>query len=164
MTIRRFVGNAHGRATVGRLVLATAVLVGGFSALYVLRADLGLAEDSPPALTSGASDSCYAYCAPPIIHVANPNGGETFASGTPMKIRWTYSNADGRLVKIGLYRDGVYVRQIVSNRPIGSGGAGQLWWTIPVDTPADNSYRVRVVIQETSPVAADKSNANFSIT
>lgn len=98
------------------------------------------------------------------IAVTSPNGGESWARGSTRNITWSWTNASGATIKILLLKAGTKVLTIQSSRPIGAGGTGSYSWKIPTSLGAATTYKIKLVINGTSPTVTDASNANFRIT
>ncbi|OPZ45103.1 MAG: PKD domain protein [Euryarchaeota archaeon ADurb.BinA087] len=98
----------------------------------------------------------------PTIHVASPNGGETFPRGGPLAMSWTYKGNPGSTVNIEVYR-GESRLATLQNIPIGTGGAGSYSVpAIPMSTPADTVYRIKV-ISTLYADCSDMSDGTFTI-
>jgi len=91
------------------------------------------------------------------VTVTSPNGGETWAAGTPNAITYT-SDIIGN-VRITLLKGGVQYSLIVGNIP----NNGTFNWLIPVNMAAGTDFTVKVA-SCTDPTVFDVSDASFSIT
>ncbi|MEY2425920.1 MAG: hypothetical protein QOI61_1492 [Actinomycetota bacterium] len=98
------------------------------------------------------------------ITVVQPNGGEHLARGVAYTIKWTYTGSPGTTVKILLLKAGTTVQTIASSQAIGSSGAGQRSWTPPTTLAVASTYKIRILVNASSPVIADLSNNTFSLT
>jgi C1A family cysteine protease len=102
----------------------------------------------------------YTSIQQPAITVASPNGGESWQSGSPHTITWSYTGDPGTYVNIDLLHDGSD-STIASLVPIGSGGSGSYVWNISSDQASGTGYQIMV----TSDAAyTDTSDSSFSIT
>jgi hypothetical protein len=105
---------------------------------------------------------------PPRITLTSPNGGETWRSGIPQTISWTYAGIEGNSVAICLRKRNPAVGlACADNVPIGTNGSGSFQWTQwqfdwwPLPTLAGDDYFVE--IQSLGTFAMDASDADFSI-
>jgi hypothetical protein len=98
------------------------------------------------------------------ITVVQPNGGEHIARGAAYTIKWTYTGSPGTTVRIVLLKSGASVQTIASSQAIGSGGAGQRSWTPPTSLAVASTYKIKIVVNSTSPAIVDQSNSTFSLT
>ena len=92
----------------------------------------------------------------PII-VTSPNGGESFQTGSTQNITWYSSGTVGSNVKIELYKDDSYLRDIVAS----TANDGSFSWTVPSDLSA-GTYKVKIIDISNSSVY-DFSNSYFNI-
>jgi len=106
--------------------------------------------------TNDVSDSTFEI-SNSIILLTRPNGGETWQSGTPQNIQWSYSYIEN--IKIEYSTDnGISWSTIVSSTPAIS---GQYTWTVP----AINSTQCKIRVSDVSNVNVyDISDNVFSIT
>ncbi len=102
------------------------------------------------------------FVAPPTVAVASPNGGEAWAVGTTVPIRWSYTGNPGASLKIELLQGGLSVRTIVSSVTKGAGGNGIYYWAIPKTLTPGDDYRVSIT-STSNPLVTDQSNGDFSI-
>ena len=86
----------------------------------------------------------YEVLPAPPLHVAEPNGANTWQRGSMVPINWSYSENPGPLVKIELLHGGVVNRVITAGTPIGSAGSGSFLWTIPYNQRTGSAYRIRI--------------------
>ena len=92
---------------------------------------------------------------PPVVTVIDPNGGETWVSGTVDTISWMITGTPGTVV-------------VQLNRTYPSANWETIATTSNTSTPitvtggVSNTVRVRVYLQST-PTVGDSSNSNFSI-
>ena len=108
--------------------------------------------------TSNANFTIFA----PTITVTSPNGGESWAVGTPHAITWTYTGYPGSSVRIELLKGGAVVRTIANSTSVGAGGNGSFNWTVPLSQTPGSDYRIRVRSFSNGSFT-DTSNANFTI-
>jgi hypothetical protein len=95
------------------------------------------------------------------IHLFKPNGGEVFASGSAMTIRWTgYQLGNG--VKLEISTDGGSSYTLITATAPGNSYGGQYNWTISGVVPS-TQCRVRVTDNATAQLV-DISDKNFTIT
>ena len=87
---------------------------------------------------SDLSDDFFSVKPKPEITVTSPNGGDEFKQGETFSVTWNDNIAEN--VNIGLYRDDVLVRNVVSNTP----SDGQADWTVPTNLPVGDRYKVKV--------------------
>jgi len=97
----------------------------------------------------------------PSITVGSPNGGETFFTGSPLPMHWTYAGNPGTTVNIEVVR-GTAILKTLTGIPIGSTGSGSFSVTIPSSTPLDTNYRIRVT-STSNPSITDTSDGPFGI-
>lgn len=98
-----------------------------------------------------------AAAAPASIAVTTPNGGESFAAGDKMEIRWNSQGVTGT-VRVELYRLGVRVVTIKS----GTKNDGRATWRIPTGTLRSGGYQVKVTSKADASVF-DMSDTAFKI-
>lgn len=77
----------------------------------------------------------------PTIHVASPNGGDTFPRGGPLAMSRTYEGNPGSTVNIEVYR-GEGRMATLQNIPVGPDGAGS--YSVPASPPIKYSGRYRL--------------------
>ncbi len=100
---------------------------------------------------------------PASITVTAPNGGESWARGTPHTVTWNYTGSPGSTVKIEVLKGSTPVGTIAETAPIGSGGKGSYTWSVYPSGSTGNDYKVSV--RSTSqPTIKDVSNNYFSLT
>ena len=115
------------------------------------------------AVTGSSELFDVADCSAPgaTITVTAPNGGESWALGSPHDITWTQSGVSGT-VNIDLLRDGSVLGPIASGI---AATAGSHRWTVGSYTggtaSARGGYRVRV--RHSSGTPSDDSNRDFAI-
>lgn len=98
----------------------------------------------------------------PTITVTSPNGGETLASGSPVPVCWTTSEAEG-LVRVTLSSESKYEEPSLMFRQF-SGNSVCKNWTPCRDLDGDD-FRVKVTLfLDGSNRVADESDSVFSIT
>ena len=88
--------------------------------------------------------------------VTAPNGGENWRTGTSHDITWN-DNISAQ-VKIDLYKAGTFQSTIVSS----TFSDGQYPWDIPIDTPPDTDYQIKITSVDDENVF-DFSDTNFTI-
>jgi subtilisin family serine protease len=98
----------------------------------------------------------------PPLRISSPDGGENWAAGTTVVIRWTYTGNPGYWVKIELLRAGLLNKTIMTYASAGNGGSGSYTWKIPDNQTPDTRYQIRVT-SRTSGTYTDTSNAYFTI-
>lgn len=96
------------------------------------------------------------------ITVVSPNGGENWARGATITIRWNYTGSPGSYVKKELLKSGVLNRVIISSTPVGSNGSGSYNWLINSTQTLGTDYKVRIT-STTNSAYTDSSNNNFFI-
>ncbi|MHB9030352.1 MAG: GPI anchored serine-threonine rich family protein, partial [Candidatus Latescibacterota bacterium] len=95
----------------------------------------------------------------PTITLTAPNGGESWAAGSPQNITWSYSNVSGTGVHLEYSSDGATTWQrIASNQSLYSRSFA---WRVP--SIQSSACLVRVVSADIAGLS-DRSNAPFSIT
>ncbi|MEW6585915.1 MAG: C1 family peptidase [Nitrospirota bacterium] len=99
---------------------------------------------------------------PDALTVATPNGGETWTAGVTKTIWWNYAGNPGPSVRIELFKNGMYDRNIVSSASIGTSGIGSYNWPVPASIVAGNDYLVKITSTSDEAIA-DVSDAPFSI-
>ena len=120
-------------------------------------------------LTNGVSwyldngDAVIPSTTAPSITVTAPNGGESWARGTPHTVTWSYTGSPGSAVKIELLKGGIAVGTIAASAPIGSGGKGSFAWTIFPSGSTGTDYKVSVQ-SISQPTVKDVSNNYFTLT
>ncbi|MFP5214147.1 MAG: Ser-Thr-rich GPI-anchored membrane family protein [Acidobacteriota bacterium] len=92
--------------------------------------------------------------------VYQPNGGGSYAKGTPIYITWSTLNELGEYVVIDLYKGEYWNRTIATGLWFGSGGDG-FRWLIPSDITPGSDYKVRVTTTDTG--VTDYSDYPFGI-
>jgi len=113
---------------------------------------------SNPAYTDTSNSS---FSISPAITVVSPNGGETYPTGTPLIMNWTYSGTPGTAVNIDVMKGGATLKTL-PGIPLGSGGSGSFSVTIPSTTPLGSDYQIRVT-SSSYPACTDMSNGLFTI-
>lgn len=87
----------------------------------------------------------------PILTILSPNGGETFAPGSPMKISWSSENTSSdMLVNLYLFSKNLEKHQdYVWAANIASYGknTGAMDWVIPKDIKSGDNYFIRIGCQ-----------------
>ncbi|HRI87483.1 MAG TPA: trypsin-like peptidase domain-containing protein [Candidatus Hydrogenedentes bacterium] len=74
------------------------------------------------------------------IEVTVPNSQKTWLIGTKKRIKWTITGNPGATVKIDLYKNGVFLRNLKSSTP----NDGKAPWKIKPNLSAGNDYYIRV--------------------
>ena len=92
---------------------------------------------------------------PPTIVVTVPNGGETWQRGVPNFIQWQ-DNIDENVV-IDLYKNGVFLRNLVTNA-----STGAYKWQPAADLAPGSDYSIRIS-SVTNTAMADGSDGFFSL-
>ncbi|MDZ4859499.1 MAG: Ig-like domain-containing protein, partial [Candidatus Hydrogenedentes bacterium] len=92
------------------------------------------------------------------LKVKKPNGGENLTVGAKFKITWKSTGNAGDKVRIELWRNGAFVRNIKTNAQ----NDGKQPWNVPEDLAKGSGYTVRVVSKSNS-VIEDSNNNVFSI-
>ncbi len=98
--------------------------------------------------------------AKPALILISPNGGEELISGTTLMIKWNYedsTNSDKNVILV-LYKNGVKFITISES----ASNTGSFMWTIPIETPPGNKYRIRIRSREELSLN-DFSDRDFSI-
>lgn len=73
-----------------------------------------------------------------IMNITEPNGGEYLAKGESKIITW---NSDlNENVKIDLYKDGMYLYEIIGSTP----NDGEYSWAIPTDLQSSDDYSIKI--------------------
>jgi hypothetical protein len=97
----------------------------------------------------------------PSITLTSPNGGETFYTGFPLIMNWTYTGNPGTTVNIDVIK-GESVLKTLTGIPIGPGGSGSYSVTIPTSTPLGSQYMIKVR-SASNASCSDTSDENFTI-
>lgn len=92
------------------------------------------------------------------LKIKKPNGGETWPIGEKGLIRWTSTGETGSKVKLELWRNGNFVRNIKAK----TDNDGKQRWRVPEDVAAGAGYKVRIV-SKANPSIQDSSNNSFQI-
>jgi hypothetical protein len=92
------------------------------------------------------------------LKIKKPNGGETWQIGEKGLIRWTSTGDTGPKVKLELWRNGNFVRNIKAK----TDNDGKQRWRVPEDATAESGYKVRIV-SKADPSIQDASNNPFQI-
>jgi hypothetical protein len=109
------------------------------------------------------SDSNFSItAAPPSVTVTTPNGGESWYSGTPQTLAWSYIGIPGERVKIMLLKGDTPVKTIATSAPVGKDGKGSRSWTVPANQTPGDDYKIRIV-SNTNSSCVDVSDQTFSI-
>ena len=98
--------------------------------------------------------------AKPVLTLISPNGGEELISGTTLMIKWNYedsTNSDKNVILV-LYKNGIKFITISES----ASNTGSFMWTIPIETPPGNKYRIRIRSREELSLN-DFSDRDFSI-
>jgi membrane protein implicated in regulation of membrane protease activity len=114
-------------------------------------------------ITNGQTTSLTGTYQTGPLSVTYPVGGETLAAGGKCTITWSYASNPGSNVRIELLNGGSVVSTITSNTPIGKGGAGYYFWTVPFSQAPGKDYKVRVTSISNSSYTATSPNS-FTIT
>ena len=83
---------------------------------------------------------------PQPIKVTSPNGGESYQGATAQTITWNSDVTTGANVKIQLYQNCVYLRDIVSSTE----NDGSYTWLIPSDLSSKKTYKVKIIDADSS--------------
>jgi len=97
----------------------------------------------------------------PTISITEPNGGESYAIGSTLPMRWAYYGNPGTTVNIEVLK-GTATLKTLAGIPIGSGGAGSYSVTIPASTPLGADYKIRIS-STSNAIYTDTSDAPFKI-
>ena len=89
------------------------------------------------------------------MKVRVPNGGEVYAVGATVPVKWS-GNIGGEL-RVELWRQGAFVSTLFNATP----NDGKQNWTIPAGT-APGNYKIRV-IDLADETVLDESNRTFQI-
>jgi hypothetical protein len=96
---------------------------------------------------------------PATVRVTSPNGGESWALGSPQTITWATSGiASTDSVQIRLLQDGVSLRILQSKTP----NDGSHAWTVPSDLLPNTNYQVRLTWTGNTAIK-DHSDAMFTL-
>jgi hypothetical protein len=105
----------------------------------------------------------------PTSTVLAPNGGQTFQELRKMTIQWHVNDECRPVVYCTLLLDkemegGTGVWTIAENRPVNASGIGSYTWTIPIELPGGDDFRVRVIAFDVNEQqGVDVSDAYFTI-
>lgn len=91
------------------------------------------------------------------IKILYPNGGEILKTNTTVQIKWSSTNAKGKVILI-LYKKGIKHSVITK----GSKNDGLFVWRIPQKIPEGKNYRVRIRLCENLSIN-DFSDRDFAI-
>lgn len=111
------------------------------------------------------SDNVFTVTSSPnatALTMVSPNGGESIASESTVRIKWSYAGNPGTAVKLQLYKGSSMVKTISSNVPIGVNGEGYYDWTVPADMTPGDTYKIKVT-SVTSSSTNDSSDNSFTI-
>jgi len=90
------------------------------------------------------------------ISLISPNGGDVWELNSMHEIKWE-NNIENDPVIIELYKGGIVFDQIAIN----GGCTGSYFWTIPVELPATNNYKIKISSKAISSVF--NISADFTI-
>lgn len=95
------------------------------------------------------------------VEVKSPNGGEILELGEKYEINWISSKASSDLVKIDLYKEGVFYSLISEQTE----NTGVFEWTVPEILKASEFYKIRITWLSASSASSnyDDSDNFFSI-
>ncbi len=96
--------------------------------------------------------------APEPVRVVWPNGGETWNAGTKKKVKWKPGDAGCAEVRIELWRNGSFTRNLKTK----TANDGKQKVKLPDSVATGADYKVRIVCT-TNPSNSDMSNGNVSI-
>ena len=96
------------------------------------------------------------------ISVTSPAGGESWATGSKHKIRWSYEDQPGAKVSIQLLKKGKVVSTLAKGVSVGKAGTGSYSWTIARKLSSGSGYQVRVTSAANS--YCTSTSKSFSIT
>jgi hypothetical protein len=102
-----------------------------------------------------SSDGNFAIPAP--FTITSPNGGESWVLGSTHTITWTSPLNQMALVKISLYKGGVFITEIAS-----TANDGSYSWTISGALSLGTDYKIKIE-SNTTPEAYDWSDGYFTI-
>ena len=106
------------------------------------------------ALLLGTTDSFSASS----LKVISPNGGQSYAVGQSVKIKWAKGNG-GNKVRIALLKGGKGYLSITKK----TANDGKLTWKVPSKVKAGSNYKIKVQSLSNTKVS-DTSNKPFKIT
>ncbi len=106
--------------------------------------------------TSYGEEKTFITNTSPTIQVTSPNTTLTFYKDFLYYITWSYTISEN--VKIHLYKNGVFLRNISS----GTACDGSFEWTVPNDLADGTDYEIYIE-STTQPAVNDFSDANFTI-
>lgn len=145
----------------GTVTIDASVLAGGS---YTLTATLDDGTATVSAAAAGTLTVPPAHDAAPVVTVASPNGGESYADDQPIQIAWIGSDPDDATLTYDVRAIGATTIEIAMvTLPA---GPAQLAWTPPrVTAPA--AFRIEIAVRDGAARAApiaDRSDADFAIT
>jgi len=103
------------------------------------------------------SDASFSMAAPPITLV-NPNGGERFLPGDPVRVTWKSEEGAASLVKIKLFKNNVFHSWVSG----GTANDGEFAWNMPADAAAGVDYQMQIY-SATDFSILDYGDATFSV-
>ncbi|MGC8804353.1 MAG: lectin like domain-containing protein [Candidatus Ratteibacteria bacterium] len=95
----------------------------------------------------------------PSVTITGPNGGETWYTGTPQNITWTYSGSSPTYFKIECLKGytAMAIGQVYCN-----GNSGSFLWNIPSTWQPSSDYKIRLT-SIADPSLTDTSDDDFTI-
>jgi len=103
------------------------------------------------------SDGPFAITKPALV-LSHPNGGERFAPGLPVLVHWLSEPALTPIVKLKLFKGGVFYRWIEGELP----NTNSYLWTVPPDAQAGADYQIQIY-SASDYSQIDHSNGYFAI-
>lgn len=111
--------------------------------------------------TNDYSDAAFTICS---LAVTAPNGSESWKIGSSQTITWSAQEVPG-VVKITLYKDGVFVGRVADNL---TPSTGSYTWTVGQysggTAAAGSGYSIKIKCKETGTLIADDSDSSFTLT
>lgn len=131
---------------------------------WAIPGDLPPGDDYQVKIISCAKPACFdlswafSIISGDAIEVIWPNGGESATPGSTCQIRWAWIGNPGANVKIDLFKDGKFYRQLSASTP----NDGAFDWDVASDLPSGIDHDIRIV-STTDPTCADQSDNTFAI-
>lgn len=103
------------------------------------------------------SDAAFSITKPALV-LSHPNGGERFIPGLPVLVHWVSDPALTPVVKLKLFKGGMFYRWIEGDLP----NVNSYLWPVPMDVDAGADYQIQIY-SATDYSQIDSSNACFTI-
>jgi hypothetical protein len=117
-------------------------------------------SDSPNVLFTPTVETTDTPATQPV-EIESPNGGENLEIGGSFEILWKSTKSVSDFVKIDLYKEGVFLRNIVTSTP----NTGIYDWAIPATLEIASDYTIYMewLAAEVNPDNTDESEADFNM-